>query len=144
MPKSSLQHYNMKLSFVHLCDLAFLSAEGKVNIIGIFDQLFLSNFPGTYARFFVVGQLTGVPRSFELSLRLSTIWEQHPPHRLPAQRVMLPERHSGTHTFLVEVANIVFPHPGTYEIDVLGNETVLDTIHLSVHPARKPSGPASA
>ncbi len=134
----------MKLSFLHLCDLAFLSADGKINIIGIFDQIHLSDFPGSYTRFFVVGGLTETPRNFELTLRLSTEWEKHPPRFSPIQRMMLPEHHSGTHTFVFEVANIILPHPGSYTIEVLVNDRVLGITYLSVRPALKPSSPALA
>lgn len=45
---------NIKLNFAHLCDMAFLSQEGKVNIIGIFKTIFSHNLPTVHPKFSVV------------------------------------------------------------------------------------------
>ena len=42
---------NIKLNYAHLCDMAFLSQEGKVNIIGIFKTIFSQNFPAIHPKF---------------------------------------------------------------------------------------------
>lgn len=32
---------NVKLNFAHVCENAFLSQDGKINIIGDFDKIFI-------------------------------------------------------------------------------------------------------
>lgn len=47
----------VKINFAHMCDLAFLSQGGKVNIIGIFKAIFSSNFPTLHPKFSVITSL---------------------------------------------------------------------------------------
>lgn len=134
----------MTLAFLHLCDLAFFSSDGKVAIIGIFDQLSVAKFPAIHPRFSVVGGIRDVPKTFELGLRLKTQWKQHPPHDFPIQRVMLPENNPRTHTFLFEITNASFPHPGLYTFEVIANGESVGSIELTVVPAGSLTAGASA
>ena len=47
-----------KLNFIHLCDDASFSQEGKLSIIGIFDVVHLTNIPGTLVRAYLVSNFT--------------------------------------------------------------------------------------
>ncbi len=46
-----------KLNFAHLCDMAFLSKDGKLNIIGIFENITVSRFPARHPRMTLVMNL---------------------------------------------------------------------------------------
>lgn len=50
-----------ELEYMHICDHAFVTDGGKQCIIGIFEQVFASNFPATHASMFVAARLTGTP-----------------------------------------------------------------------------------
>lgn len=134
----------MTLEFIHLCDLAFLSADGKVNIIGIFDQLAVNAFPATRPRFFVVGGLKDISKIFEFHLRVIFSSSNKLLQNLPVQRVILPEGHPNKHTFVFEISNASFPYPGTYTIEVMANNTKLGSARLKVSESKPPSRQASA
>lgn len=46
-----------RLNFAHLCDMAFLSKDGKLNIIGIFENIVVSRFPARHSRMALVMNL---------------------------------------------------------------------------------------
>lgn len=52
----------VKLNFAHLCDNAFLSKEGKINIIGVFEEIYTSQIPDLnnkmFHSFFIVTNFT--------------------------------------------------------------------------------------
>ena len=54
-----------KLNFLHLCDSAFLSKENKLNVIGIFDSVYVDTVPGTLLKATLVGNLTVLNRELE-------------------------------------------------------------------------------
>jgi len=47
-----------KLNFIHLCDMAFLSQEKKLNIIGIFEHIYAHKFPITQQKMTVVANMS--------------------------------------------------------------------------------------
>ena len=46
-----------RLNFAHLCDTAFLSKDGKLNIIGIFENITAAKFPTRHPRMTLVMNL---------------------------------------------------------------------------------------
>lgn len=46
-----------RLNFAHLCDMAFLSKDGKLNIIGIFENITVSRLPTRHPRMTLVMNL---------------------------------------------------------------------------------------
>ena len=48
---------NIKVNFAHICDTAFLSQGGKVNIIGIFQTILSKQFPVSHPKFSVIVSL---------------------------------------------------------------------------------------
>jgi hypothetical protein len=49
----------MKVEFVMICDFASVTREGKLNVLGIFRQIYVQKLPTRYLRFFVVAMLEG-------------------------------------------------------------------------------------
>src|SRR3989338_7304339 len=47
-----------KLNFIHVCDYASMSEGGKVNILGIFKNIFGQNFPVTHTQLYVVSNVS--------------------------------------------------------------------------------------
>ena len=50
---------NLKPKFITLCDLASLSNQNKLSIIGIFDRVFARALPAQYTQFTLVAILSG-------------------------------------------------------------------------------------
>lgn len=46
-----------------ICDLAQITQDGKLNIMGIFERIYARSLPMRYPRFFIVGMLSGEPLS---------------------------------------------------------------------------------
>lgn len=46
-----------------ICDLAQITQDGKLNIIGVFERIYAQALPMRYPRFFIVGMLSGEPLS---------------------------------------------------------------------------------
>ncbi len=53
----------MDLTFLGICDLASVTREGKVNLIGIFRQIFVQKIPTNYLKFTIVAMVTGKENS---------------------------------------------------------------------------------
>ena len=49
----------MKLNFIHICDTAFLSITGSLNIIGIFEGITAFKLPAIHPKMTVVANLEG-------------------------------------------------------------------------------------
>ncbi len=49
----------MKVNFIHVCDTAFLSTSGNLNIIGIFESIFAPNLPVIHPRITIVANIEG-------------------------------------------------------------------------------------
>lgn len=50
---------NVKLNFLHVCENAFVAQDGKMSIIGIFNQIKASNFPAAYPKLSIVSSISG-------------------------------------------------------------------------------------
>ena len=47
-----------------ICDLAQITQDGKLNIVGVFERIYAQTLPIRYPRFFIVGMLMGNPLSY--------------------------------------------------------------------------------
>jgi hypothetical protein len=60
-----------KLNFIHICDTAFPSMDGKLNIIGIFENILAVNFPAVHARLTIVFNVSASLNKHDFKLRLT-------------------------------------------------------------------------
>ncbi len=115
----------MKIQMLIVADYASVdTATGKLNVIGAFGRIFFNQFPGKHQRMTVVVKLvadspteTTEPRKFELVLAdedgLELFQASH--------SVSIPRDQFGNRSdanVLLELNNLEFPHPGTYEFSV--------------------------
>ncbi len=107
----------IKLNYAHLCDYAFLSQDGKVNVIGIFGAISGKQFPLTHPRFSFVANLKvgtrgmydgvvaildqgGKPAVPELNFKLETKEDNQSPN------------------LILNFENVSFQKPGRYSIRI--------------------------
>lgn len=109
-----------------LCDYASISREGKLGIMGIFDELKLQQFPGGIARAYFVAMLQGEPNmDYQLVIQTSMAGKQ-----INKLDIKVHTSVNGKNNILLELVNVGFEMPGDYEffitdgIDLVG-KTVL-------------------
>ncbi len=59
-----------RLNFAHLCDTAFLSKDGKLNIIGIFENIMVAQLPARHPRMTLVMNLHLTKGSHPFKVRM--------------------------------------------------------------------------
>lgn len=112
----------MRIVWAHLCDLAFMSQDGKPNLIGIFDALRGRTLPLRLDRAtiaFNLELLAGDPTEVPVRLRLvdedgAPAWEHTLTlgiHGGGGARKLQP-------TFFVNFSQIDLPTPGTWEFEL--------------------------
>lgn len=123
---------NIQLQFVHICDNAFLSQEGKVNIIGDFNNITVKKIPNSetiFHSFYIVTNFY-VKESGEYKQRITIrpkennnkITELNSDHRVTKE-----ERFG----FIANIGQ-VFPKYGSYLVDVYLNDQLFASLPLEV------------
>ena len=115
----------MDLDTVMLADYASASAEGKLNVIGVFNIIRSNNFPTRHPVMYVVtivsASMAEVGTTSKIGIKLMD--EDAKIQLLDFSRdVTVEQRPSGQRYRLqgiLQVTDIVFPKAGTYQISVL-------------------------
>lgn len=115
----------MKLNFLHLCDYAFISEAGKLNLIGLFKVINIQRFPGGVIKFHLVGSLRTPKDIFgesKLETRLFKNGKAVSDIRIPPLKFVVPRNKDREYidiSFNLEIANYKFKSPGQYSFVVL-------------------------
>lgn len=117
---------NPKLNFVHLCDMAFLSQEGKANIIGIFKIIFANNFPTSHPKFSVITSLDFSDSIGKHKEYLEIVRGDDDNEKIGPQISFdfnVSEKNQEIN-LIADIVNVVFEKPGKYFVKILvdGNE----------------------
>lgn len=125
---STLPHLN----FVHLCDNAFLSQDGKLNIIGILKKIILPKFPTTYPKMMAV---VNVRMKQPVKIKIQILKQE------AREVVTKVEAHIGRNKdltkehevgFLADFQNVKFETPGTFLLEVWIDDELKDTQNFVV------------
>lgn len=111
------QNSFMKLNFLHFADYAFLTDMGKIGIVGIFDRVGSKEFPTTQQTMFVVGQVGNIGNEQELLLSI-TKGKEKVLDNLVVGNIAQAASPMKTYNFLININNLLFPEPGTYDFVV--------------------------
>lgn len=128
----------LTVDLLALCDFALVSQEGKLSLVGMFDRMFVSQLPTTYARFFIVMAVSGKPRSNEtVMLRL----------KAPSGTLVLPEKEltfaigeGGTANMITDVINLPLTEVGEHSLSLVSGKQTLVTKPLTVMKVAEPGG----
>ena len=115
----------MELQILLIADYANTTGDGKLNVMGIFQNIFAASFPVAHPEMYLIAQFTAGPaehgrkRKIEIALLDEDAAEElvsfsadlEIPQGAGGQRVNVP--------FLLRLVNTHFPRPGTYEFTVL-------------------------
>lgn len=104
----------IKGRFALFCDNAFTSSDGKLNIIGEFNQIFSTQQKPVLNTAFIVGCFKGDPGSkVDIEVRLTS---EKGEDVLPRQELTITCGPGGGANVLMEVKGIQFPELGTYKV----------------------------
>jgi len=103
----------------------------KKSLIGIFEDIHLTNFPFRYPRIAVYVNLTDAHGKYSLELRLleGTGGGELGRGKTPEVNIDSPLR---TCEFALQIQNLFFKTPGAYEFQILANDELLATKTFNV------------
>lgn len=135
----------MKLNYLFLCDHAFQSEGGKLNLIGIFKNINIRKFPGGVPKFSLVGGLevpASVFRKVELEAVLIGPDKKKIPFGMSTLRATLPKREETAPfelAFNIEVVGLKFKKEGKYQFLIRFNQQNVGKINFEVlqYPQKK-------
>ncbi|HEY7127830.1 MAG TPA: hypothetical protein VH540_28125 [Ktedonobacterales bacterium] len=123
-------------TFAVLADYANLTSDGKLNIMGIFNEIRARSFPVVHPQMRLVLQLEGSPaeRGSTKNIQITLLdadgkqlLEVAAPFSIPETAPLKPVLQS-----VVELAGISFPHQGDYTFSILVNGEEKATVPFSV------------
>jgi len=125
-----------------VCDQTILSKDNKVSLIGIFDQIFLSQIPGNHSKLSLVGIISGEP----FSDHNLTISFKDPQNKAvyPDQGVSVNLGSTGKSNLVAEFVNLPVNSAGIHTFSILSGKTVIGSASLTasqvpVSPSSSPS-----
>lgn len=133
------------MNFVHICEHAFLSEGGKLNLIGIFKTIRVKKFPGGIPKFNIVGELeisSQVSGDFKLRTVLITPEGKLEKNVIPpitGKLEKVKEDDKVNLNFNLEVVGYRFTKQGEYKFLFKFNESKIGEISINVvqYPATK-------
>ena len=130
----------MSVNIATLCDSATTDDDGKLNVNGVFDTVFATQFPAVHPHCSLAVRLTVTQEEFKkhaVKIRfldskgdiffrdLETPWDIGPKH---SDATIISEN------LIVELASLEFPRQGTYFIQLWLDGRPLTTLHLHAKP----------
>lgn len=126
---------DLTTQLITLCDMALIDRAGKLSIIGVFDVIHVTNFPGGIARAFFVATLFGKPNmDYELAISVENEKET-----LNTINLTIHTSPNGKNNMLFELVNLGFKEPGEYHFRIKHKEKVVGQFSLAVYQAQQPS-----
>lgn len=115
---------NVKLNFAHVCENAFTSSDGKLNVIGIFNQINTLSFPALHPRLMIVTSVTGEVKKYTESIEIvSSKGDVIARAGNPIEIF----KGGGAANFIADFVGIIFPEEGTYRIRIKIDEKEVDS-----------------
>ena len=110
----------MEVTNSFIADAANLSADGKLNVIGVFENIAATNFPILHGALSLIFGLGVAPDDIQAEWRISVrlITEDGNTILGPIQFNFVPPQlgpHRGTIWQVLNLQNVPFPEPGAYE-----------------------------
>lgn len=129
----TMSNKKFHLNFMFLCDDAFKGENGKVSIIGIFQQVNLREIPGKLLKSVLVGNFTDLNKTTEeLELKVSLLDRENNPANLNIPLVKLPSSSGKDIGFFLELGNLEFSKTGDYKFAVEVNGELLGEYKFQV------------
>lgn len=125
-----------KLNFVHLCDTAFFSQEGKLNVIGIFKVIGTRQLPVVHPKLSVVLNLT-LSKPAKLKLQ---ILKRETGETIAKLEAKLEQKNENEHekeiNFISDFNSIKFEENGEYRVEIWIDDELIEVIPFFVQLAQ--------
>ncbi|KKP59705.1 MAG: hypothetical protein UR54_C0025G0012 [Candidatus Roizmanbacteria bacterium GW2011_GWA2_34_18] len=119
----------VKAEIITLCDYALISQEGKLSVIGVFDEVRVMQIPGGVARAFFVATIKGEPQT-NYSFILKAENENDKSEILKPLEIKVKTGYNGKSNILVQLINLIFNKPGEYRFSILSNDEIIGSLVL--------------
>lgn len=122
----------MKLTteIMAVCDLVQITNEGKLNIINIFDNVKIKEYPSGLSRFFLVAIIIGkVYEKYKLKLIIKDKYNNIL-RKFEEIDIMMGKR--GKFNLILEIVNLEFPKSGIYDFYLYKDEEEINFIELNI------------
>ncbi len=129
-----LQMEKAILNFAHICDMAFLSKDGKLNIIGIFERLNIVKFPVRQPKITFVMNLNLQEGEYPFKIRLVHVASNKEVAKMEGK---INCKKKGKTGLINEFIDTVFPEPGEYAVEIWINDEPTGKVGFSLHHVHK-------
>lgn len=115
-----------------LCDLASVSQEQKLSIIGIFDQFFVADLPANWPRMFLVAVVRGeADKEYPITLKLTP--PQKTQNDFPNKDFTIKLGQNGKANVMTELVNFPLQVAGVHKIQLTSDKDVIGSLEYRVN-----------
>ncbi|MDY6918054.1 MAG: hypothetical protein SVP26_08955 [Chloroflexota bacterium] len=115
----------MQLDLLLTADYANVTADGKLNVMGIFNRIYSSAFPASHAEMYLVANLSADPSEYGMRRKLvAKLMDEDGGlvAQLLEREIEVPQAKEGRPAEIRQILRLVgllFPRPGTYQFSML-------------------------
>lgn len=120
------------LNFGHLCDMAFFSQEGKLNVIGVFKVIGVRQLPVVHPRLSIVLNLTlSEPAKLKVQILKRETGETIAKLEAQLEQNKKDDKEREVN-FVSDFNNVKFEEEGEYKVEVWIDDEIFETIPFFV------------
>lgn len=118
-----------QLNFAHLCDMAFLSREGKLNVIGIFESIHAKQFPVKVPKMSLVINVKLDTGKHHFKIRMLKENSQDEIVKIEGD---IDAKNTGNVGFINEIINTNFPEEGNYNVEIWIDDEPIKKLEFNI------------
>ncbi|MDP2627310.1 MAG: hypothetical protein Q8Q58_10445 [Candidatus Rokubacteria bacterium] len=141
----------MKVTLALLADYANVSADGKLNIMGIFDTIWVDRFPAVHPQMQLIMRLEASPaeagsrRKLEIKLMTADgrqVLSVAAELGFELRDALQPIGETMRADHIITLGNLRFDAPGDYQFAILVNDDEKSTVPVKARLRQQPTSPA--
>jgi hypothetical protein len=137
----------MDVPLLLTADYASVSEHGKINVMGIFGQIWAASFPAAHPEMYLVAILTPSPAEYRSTRKITIkLLNEDATQELASvshEVTISPPKQAGQRVdvpIILRLVTLVFPQPGTYQFSVLVDQDEKRSLPLVVSQGPAPEG----
>lgn len=128
----------MQVKYAFFCDAANVDASGKLNVLGVFQNVQASQFPYTHPKMtFVAGIESRISEAGKHQIKIVFIDEDGKNVLPPLTGVFETSPGQLNSNFLLDLVNISFPKAGVYMADIVVDNNSIRSESITVAKKQK-------
>ncbi len=132
-----------QILYAHLCEKAFLSQNGNLNIIGIFEEVRAPQFPLTFPQLSFVATFRGKPHDHQIVIKIVNTADEKEITKPIEINMKAPENQQETDKeatvrLIGDINNLQIASEGKYEVRITLDGKEAYTVPFSASKASKP------